>query len=102
HGRRSAASCGGPPAPASAGALGGKEPCRRSVRCGAKGASPPGLSVSADGFGAEPLRVVLRLVSQILGRVRDVPEAPRVGRNAVVDAVAELEGRSEGATDESD
>ena len=93
HGRRSAPSRGGPSAPASAGTLGSREPRRRAAasRCGRRSASEP--SGSGVGAGPEPLRVVLRLVSQLLRRVRDVPEPPGVGRDAVVDAVAELERR---------
>src|SRR5579862_9879555 len=50
----------------------------------------------------EALRVVLRLVGQLLRGIREVPEAPGVGRDPVVDAEAQLERRTERAADEAD
>ena len=88
HGRRPAASRGDRSAPPSAGALGSRSlagvpvlALRKALRLGA-------VLRPAFGAGPEPLRVVLRLEAQLLRGVRDVPEAPGVGRDAVVDAVA--------------
>ena len=78
---------------ASSGALGGRETSRECLGRPAEDDRPPEHSGSALRTGAESLSVVLRFVPKLLGRVRDVPEAPGVGRDAVVDAV--IEARAE-------
>src|SRR6185437_13100662 len=100
--RRSGAPRRGPPPAPPAAAMGFEEPCRRAGHRPEEVASAPESSGSDVCAGPKPFRVVLRFEAQLLRSVRDIPKAPGIGRDAVVDAVTELERCTEGAVHQTD